>query len=190
MSENTSAYITTAQLLTASPGVDHSTLEGTALEEDSFTRLDSTTSIENSVTRLDSTTSKEDSVTRLDSTTSKEDSVTRLDSTKSKEDSVTRLDSTTLEEVNGLEADSGTTKKHRHLLYPDFRPPESPFQLVQEQLFKEPWKLLVATIFLNRTTGMCFVYSSLQVVWCVLHIIQCIAKWRLQLVILANESCV
>lgn len=46
------------------------------------------------------------------------------------------------------------TKRHRHLLFPDFHPPSSPFGLVQEQLYKEPWKLLVATIFLNRTTGI------------------------------------
>ena len=46
-----------------------------------------------------------------------------------------------------------SVKRHRHLLYPDFSPPVSPFGLVQEQLFKEPWKLLVATIFLNKTTG-------------------------------------
>lgn len=44
-------------------------------------------------------------------------------------------------------------RRHRHLLYPDFHPPASPFHLVQEQLYKEPWKLLVATIFLNKTTG-------------------------------------
>lgn len=45
-------------------------------------------------------------------------------------------------------------KCHRHLKFPDFVPPNSPYNLVQEQLYKEPWKLLVATIFLNRTTGM------------------------------------
>jgi len=32
-------------------------------------------------------------------------------------------------------------------------PPRSPFNLVQENLFHDPWKLLVATVFLNRTTG-------------------------------------
>ncbi|KAJ8046675.1 Methyl-CpG-binding domain protein 4 [Holothuria leucospilota] len=31
-------------------------------------------------------------------------------------------------------------------------PPKSPFNLVQESLFHDPWKLLVATIFLNKTT--------------------------------------
>lgn len=31
-------------------------------------------------------------------------------------------------------------------------PPRSPFNLVQETLFHDPWKLLVATIFLNKTS--------------------------------------
>ena len=29
-------------------------------------------------------------------------------------------------------------------------PPRSPFNLIQENLFHDPWQLLVATIFLNR----------------------------------------
>ena len=32
-------------------------------------------------------------------------------------------------------------------------PPKSPHNLIQESLYHDPWKLLVATIFLNRTTG-------------------------------------
>ena len=44
-------------------------------------------------------------------------------------------------------------KRHRHLLYPDFKPALSPIGLVQEKLYDNPWKLLVATVFLNRTTG-------------------------------------
>ncbi|NP_001037916.1 methyl-CpG-binding domain protein 4 [Xenopus tropicalis] len=32
-------------------------------------------------------------------------------------------------------------------------PPRSPFHLVQETLFHDPWKLLIATIFLNKTSG-------------------------------------
>lgn len=32
-------------------------------------------------------------------------------------------------------------------------PPRSPFNLFQESLYHDPWKLLVGTIFLNRTTG-------------------------------------
>ncbi len=44
-------------------------------------------------------------------------------------------------------------KQPRHQLYPDFVPPLSPYGLVQEKLWEDPWKLLIATIFLNRTTG-------------------------------------
>ncbi|XP_077990337.1 methyl-CpG-binding domain protein 4-like [Glandiceps talaboti] len=40
-------------------------------------------------------------------------------------------------------------------------PPKSPYNLVQESLFHNPWKLLVATIFLNRTTGK----AALPVLW-------------------------
>jgi len=41
-------------------------------------------------------------------------------------------------------------------------PPRSPFSLVQEELFHDPWKLLVATIFLNRTTGLRHYHCRLQ----------------------------
>ena len=44
-------------------------------------------------------------------------------------------------------------KSPRHLLYPDYSPPSSPHGLVQERLWREPWRLLVATILLNKTTG-------------------------------------
>ncbi|KAK0044737.1 dentin sialophosphoprotein [Biomphalaria pfeifferi] len=50
-------------------------------------------------------------------------------------------------------------KKKGNLSKPKLRrdekwiPPRSPFCLVQESLFHDPWKLLVATIFLNKTTG-------------------------------------
>lgn len=40
-------------------------------------------------------------------------------------------------------------------------PPRSPFNLVQETLFHDPWKLLVATIFLNRTSGK----MAIPVLW-------------------------
>ena len=39
---------------------------------------------------------------------------------------------------------------HRDLKW---TPPKSPFNLVQESLYHDPWKLLIGTIFLNRTTG-------------------------------------
>ena len=38
-------------------------------------------------------------------------------------------------------------------LSPNWIPPKSPYNLIQESLFHDPWKLLIATIFLNRTTG-------------------------------------
>ncbi|TRZ01212.1 hypothetical protein DNTS_004390, partial [Danionella cerebrum] len=38
-------------------------------------------------------------------------------------------------------------------LYRKWTPPRSPFKLIQETLFHDPWKLLVATIFLNKTRG-------------------------------------
>ena len=51
------------------------------------------------------------------------------------------------------EEPSDVKKTPRHLDCPDFTPPFSPYGLVQEQLYREPWQLLIATIFLNRTTG-------------------------------------
>lgn len=54
-----------------------------------------------------------------------------------------------------------TPTQHRHLAYPDYVPPKSPYNLVQESLYKDPWKLLVATIFLNRTSGR----AALPVLW-------------------------
>lgn len=41
----------------------------------------------------------------------------------------------------------------RRKVFKKWTPPRSPFNLVQEILFHDPWKLLVATIFLNKTTG-------------------------------------
>ena len=44
---------------------------------------------------------------------------------------------------------------------PAWMPPKSPFDLVQEKLFSQPWKLLVATIFLNKTNNK----VSLPILW-------------------------
>ena len=41
-------------------------------------------------------------------------------------------------------------------------PPKSPFSLVQESLYHDPWKLLIGTIFLNRTTGRDLDFSELH----------------------------
>lgn len=41
----------------------------------------------------------------------------------------------------------------RRKAFKKWTPPRSPFNLVQETLFHDPWKLLVATVFLNKTSG-------------------------------------
>ena len=45
-------------------------------------------------------------------------------------------------------------KHPRHFLYPNYTPLASPFNLIQEELHEDPWKVLVSTIFLNRTAGI------------------------------------
>uniref|UniRef100_A0A3Q3XMQ5 Methyl-CpG-binding domain protein 4 n=1 Tax=Mola mola TaxID=94237 RepID=A0A3Q3XMQ5_MOLML len=42
----------------------------------------------------------------------------------------------------------------RRKIFKKWTPPRSPYNLVQETLFHDPWKLLVATIFLNKTRKM------------------------------------
>ena len=63
--------------------------------------------------------------------------------------------------------DVGTDEQPKHLLYPDFAPPVSPYGLVQEKLWEDPWKLLIATIFLNKTAGKLFLYYSTRLYWSV-----------------------
>lgn len=41
----------------------------------------------------------------------------------------------------------------RRKAFRKWTPPRSPYNLVQETLFHDPWRLLVATIFLNKTSG-------------------------------------
>nr|XP_006631030.2 PREDICTED: methyl-CpG-binding domain protein 4 [Lepisosteus oculatus] len=49
----------------------------------------------------------------------------------------------------------------RRKAFKKWTPPRSPFALVQETLFHDPWKLLIATIFLNRTSGK----MAIPVLW-------------------------
>ncbi|KAM3871768.1 methyl-CpG-binding domain protein 4 [Diretmus argenteus] len=49
----------------------------------------------------------------------------------------------------------------RRKAFKKWTPPRSPFNLVQEILFHDPWKLLVATIFLNKTSGK----MAIPVLW-------------------------
>ncbi|XP_040264310.1 methyl-CpG-binding domain protein 4 isoform X1 [Bufo bufo] len=49
----------------------------------------------------------------------------------------------------------------RRKAFSKWTPPRSPFNLVQETLFHDPWKLLIATIFLNKTSGR----MAIPVLW-------------------------
>ncbi|XP_069692966.1 methyl-CpG-binding domain protein 4-like isoform X3 [Periplaneta americana] len=49
-----------------------------------------------------------------------------------------------------------------HILQKEkWTPPRSPFNLVQETLYHDPWQLLVATTFLTRTSGE----AAIPVLW-------------------------
>ncbi|XP_077181416.1 methyl-CpG-binding domain protein 4 isoform X2 [Paroedura picta] len=49
----------------------------------------------------------------------------------------------------------------RRKAFRKWTPPRSPFNLIQETLFHNPWKLLIATIFLNKTSGK----MAIPVLW-------------------------
>ncbi|XP_075852423.1 methyl-CpG-binding domain protein 4 isoform X2 [Microcebus murinus] len=49
----------------------------------------------------------------------------------------------------------------RRKAFKKWTPPRSPYNLIQETLFHDPWKLLIATIFLNRTSGK----MAIPVLW-------------------------
>ncbi|XP_066473249.1 methyl-CpG-binding domain protein 4 isoform X2 [Tiliqua scincoides] len=49
----------------------------------------------------------------------------------------------------------------RRKAFRKWTPPRSPFDLVQETLFHDPWKLLIATIFLNKTSAK----MAIPVLW-------------------------
>ncbi|XP_003463224.3 methyl-CpG-binding domain protein 4 [Cavia porcellus] len=55
----------------------------------------------------------------------------------------------------------GALSPPRRKAFKKWTPPRSPFNLVQETLFHDPWKLLIATIFLNRTSGK----MAIPVLW-------------------------
>ncbi|XP_069502309.1 methyl-CpG-binding domain protein 4 [Ambystoma mexicanum] len=54
---------------------------------------------------------------------------------------------------NGLHYTECNQGQPRRKAFCKWTPPRSPFNLVQETLFHDPWKLLIATIFLNKTSG-------------------------------------
>ena len=51
------------------------------------------------------------------------------------------------------------SKKKKGKNKPKWKPPPSPYNLIQEQLYEDPWKLLVSTIFLSKSKGKCSKYS-------------------------------
>ena len=56
---------------------------------------------------------------------------------------------------------SSDLPSYKSKFVPKWIPPKSPFNLIQESLFHDPWKLLIATIFLNRTSGR----KAIPVMW-------------------------
>ncbi|XP_059505520.1 methyl-CpG-binding domain protein 4 isoform X2 [Stegostoma tigrinum] len=55
----------------------------------------------------------------------------------------------------------GAPSPPRRKAFAKWIPPRSPFNLVQETLFHDPWKLLIATILLNKTSGK----KAIPVLW-------------------------
>ena len=62
--------------------------------------------------------------------------------------------------VFGNRSSNSRNKKRKHISV-TYRPPKSPHGLIQERLYRDPWRLLVSTIFLNRTKGTC----SIPIMW-------------------------
>ena len=58
-------------------------------------------------------------------------------------------------QLQGKNGASCPRRRQLPTLATKWTPPVSPFNLIQESLYHDPWKLLVATIFLNKTTGKC-----------------------------------
>ncbi|XP_078065433.1 methyl-CpG-binding domain protein 4 [Mustelus asterias] len=59
----------------------------------------------------------------------------------------------------------GASSPPRRKAFAKWIPPRSPFKLVQETLFHDPWKLLIATILLNKTSGK----KAIPVLWSLLE---------------------
>ncbi|XP_032376893.1 methyl-CpG-binding domain protein 4 isoform X2 [Etheostoma spectabile] len=68
------------------------------------------------------------------------------------------------DDLHGLtpyKSSSSSLSPPRRKAFKKWTPPRSPYNLVQETLFHDPWKLLVATIFLNKTSGK----MAIPVLW-------------------------
>lgn len=59
-------------------------------------------------------------------------------------------------EIENLDLDLLKNYSDNYTLTPPiWHPPKSPHNLIEEDLYHDPWQLLVATIFLNRTSAKC-----------------------------------
>ena len=47
----------------------------------------------------------------------------------------------------GLQVEGGNPREHT------WDPPASPFSLIEEVLYQDPWRLLLACMLLNKTSG-------------------------------------
>jgi DNA polymerase II small subunit/DNA polymerase delta subunit B len=80
----------------------------------------------------------------------------RTDGEIAEETVPSQFDDTTFKaDVSGAVCQSVTFAKNvlNSKIKTKWTPPRSPFNLVQEHLYHDPWQLLVATVFLNRTQG-------------------------------------
>ena len=82
----------------------------------------------------------------------------KIPSCKGGESKNTAKDTHQCSKSSGVKEKSNRCGKHTETIY---KPPKSPYNLIQEVLYENPWKLLVATIFLNKTSGK----LAIQVMW-------------------------
>ncbi|XP_018410722.1 PREDICTED: methyl-CpG-binding domain protein 4 [Nanorana parkeri] len=94
------------------------------------------------------------------SNSSDDDSLTSSGNSK---DSITRsqVDKRKTSPYFSKKATKDALDPPRRKAFSKWTPPRSPFNLVQETLFHDPWKLLLATIFLNKTSGK----MAIPVLW-------------------------
>lgn len=90
------------------------------------------------------------STKRISRKTSKGRTLNTVEGTKRSKLESHNSDGTVFSTSDYFEANGPPSKSKS---FSNWIPPKSPYNLIQESLFHDPWKLLIATIFLNRTTG-------------------------------------
>lgn len=85
----------------------------------------------------------------------KEDSCLSLHSPKRKCQNTKRRAGVLYKHLKGIKTVNMNSKYFNQALnkQKQWVPPRSPYSLIQEDLFDEPWQLLIATIFLAKTRG-------------------------------------